>query len=193
MADAIPGWHSAKVPNHLSLPLLRKPQTPLLEPHPYDCIQASFPPQGPASRYHRHTLFGDCVFNIRILGSTLGTHDFLDSSLRPLPQSWNSLFLLSTSSNLWNLTFSKDLLLSDQLLCVSSAHAIHVNYMLKKTQESRTETIKPPIHYIIIYCLLAKVMFWPTVKKREGDTGLWFMPFSTGFSFIINTLLIHWK
>lgn len=131
MADAIPGWHSAKVPNHLSLRLLRKPQTPLLEPHPYDCIQASFPPQGPASRYHRHTLFGDCVFNIRILGSTLGTHDFLDSSLRPLPQSWNSLFLLSTSSNLWNLTFSKDLL-SDKLLCVSSAHAIHVNYMLKK-------------------------------------------------------------
>lgn len=100
MADAIPGWHSAKVPNHLSLPLLRKPQTPLLQPHPYDCIQASFPPQGPASRYHRHTLFGDCVFNIGILGSTLGTHSFLDSSLRPLPQSWNSLFPLSPSSNL---------------------------------------------------------------------------------------------
>lgn len=68
MAHATPGWHSAKVPSHLSLPLLRKPQTPLMEPHPYGCIQASFPPQGPASRYHRHTLFGDCVFNIGILG-----------------------------------------------------------------------------------------------------------------------------
>lgn len=136
-----------------------------LESHKHPCWNPTLmtaskphflPKAPPPDRYHRHTLFGNCVFNIRILGSTLGTHDFLDSSLRPLPQSWNSLFLLSTNSNLWNLTFSKDLLLSDKLLCVSFCTRYSCElYVKKKTRKAEQRQLNHPfIISLYIACWL---------------------------------------
>lgn len=117
------------------------------------------------------------------------------SALQPLTSSPKLEFpipISCPSSNLWNLTFSKDLLPSDKLLCVTfcTGYSCKLYVKKRKTRKAEQKQLNPPIHYIIIYCLLAKFRFWhikPTIKKREGDTGLWFMPFYTGFSFIINT------